>query len=286
MPKPCASSSLIPSIASASAYQQLVDCPYRFFIAYCLKLAAPERVREALAKSDFGERIHRCLEAFHTDLPDLPGPFHPPFEESRRDEAIRLLEEIAEQVFADDLEDNFLHRGWLQQCMDLIPGYIEWQLQRAAAFRVQQTELEFTREMTEFSPSVRLRGRIDRLDDGEKGMAVVDYKTGNIPTREEILKGESVQLPFYALLMENQIVRAEYLQLTSQGVDSRVILEGEELASLTEQIGQRLSSLWQAIGRGSPLPAWGDEFACNRCSFAGICRRQTWDKVEQQGVRN
>ncbi len=284
-PAPSAPPSLLPHTISASTYQQLMDCPYQFFAARCLKLAAPERIREALAKSDFGERVHRCLEAFHSDLPDLPGPFSPPFEAKRRQEATELLEEIAERVFANDLEDNFQHRGWLQQWKRLIPDYVEWQFQRAADYRVKQVELELTREVGGLAFPLLLRGRIDRLDAGGEGVAVVDYKTGSIAGREEIAGGEAVQLPFYALLLKERVARCEYLQLASQGVSSRAILEGDELTKLAEEIEQRLISILDAIYKGASLPAWGNERSCEYCPFTGICRRQTWEKMEQ-GNRN
>jgi len=212
----------------------------------------------------------------------LPGPFSGPFEPERREEAIGLLEEIAEQVFADDLEDNFQHRGWLQQWRRLMPGYVEWQFRRAADYRVQEVELELTREAGDPASPIVLRGRIDRLDLGEQGVAVVDYKTGNVAKQEQILAGESVQLPFYALLLENEVARCEYLLLTSQKLGSQGVLEGEELRELTRQIGERLISLLHAIHEGIPLPAWGDERSCDHCSFAGICRRQLWESVVQR----
>jgi len=273
-PAPSVPSALLPRSISASSYQQLMDCPYQFFAARCLKLAAPEAIREALAKSDYGERIHRCLEAFHSDLPGLPGPFRAPFEQHRRAEAALLLEQISNRVFAADLEDNFMHRGWLQQWNSIIPDYIEWQFHRAREYRVKLVETTYRVE--NFAPSTCLRGRIDRIDETSEGQAIVDYKTGQIAGREEIISGESVQLPFYALLTNDKTVRCEYLQLGNSGVKSRSVLEGEELRDITRGIGERLQNMLAAIHARSKLPAWGDEQSCNRCPLAGVCRRQSW----------
>lgn len=112
-PRPRLSSGLRPRVLSASAYQQLVDCPYQFYATCCLNLQAPEPVREALQKSDYGQRVHRCLQAFHADVDGLPGPFQERITQSNRDMAVKLLEDISQVVFARDLEDNFEHRGWL-----------------------------------------------------------------------------------------------------------------------------------------------------------------------------
>jgi len=53
-PAPAAPAKLLPQRYSATRYQQLMDCPYQFFAATCLGLKAPERIREALEKSDYG----------------------------------------------------------------------------------------------------------------------------------------------------------------------------------------------------------------------------------------
>jgi len=73
-PAPAVTAALVPQTVTAGAYQELMDCPYQFFAARCLHLAAPETIREALEKSDYGERVHRCLEAFHGPVRGLPGP--------------------------------------------------------------------------------------------------------------------------------------------------------------------------------------------------------------------
>ena len=275
-PAPSIPPALLPSSISASSYQQLLDCPYQFFAARCLKLTAPEAIREALAKSDYGERVHRCLEAFHSNLPGLPGPFRAPFEQRYRAEAILLLEQISDQVFASDLEDNFMHRGWLQQWKSIIPDYIKWQFQRAREYRLKM--VESTYKVEDFAPSTSLRGRIDRIDETSEGHAIIDYKTGQIASQEEIISGESIQLPFYALLAGDETVRCEYLQLGNSGVKSRSALEGEELRKITHEIGERLQNLLTALHSCSKLPAWGDEQSCNRCPLAGVCRRQSWIK--------
>ncbi len=277
-PAPVTPPDLLPGIISASSYQQLMDCPYQFFVARCLKLAAPEAVREALAKLDYGERIHRCLEAFHSDLPDLPGPCRMQLDESNRVEASRLLEQIAEQVFAGDLEDNFMHRGWLQQWKSIIPDYIGWQLERATHYKLRATES--IRKVERFTPLHNLRGRIDRIDQHPEGLAVIDYKTGQISNRDAIICGESVQLPFYALLIGDKVDRCEYLRLDTHGVKSCSVLEGETLRQIARDTGERLKQILTAISDGGRLPAWGDEKSCGHCSLAGVCRRQAWPENE------
>lgn len=303
MPQPMAanptasiSAALFPEFLSASAYQQLINCPYQFFAARCLKLEPPEMIREMLEKADYGERVHLCLHAFHHDVSGLPGPFVSPLSETSKSAAIQCLNEIAVAVFARDLEDNFLHRGWLKRWQLMIPEYIDWQLTRQQHWRVKSTEL--TVSAPRINSNITLRGRLDRMDagvddeTGAKIVGIIDYKTGAIPSDADVLSGESVQLPFYALLAENAgnetVTQVEYLALddrknvskgrtTGTAVKAVGTLETETLETLKEDIADRLDLLANQIQSGAPMPAWGDEKTCGHCQMSGLCRREAWE---------
>ncbi|WP_303901021.1 PD-(D/E)XK nuclease family protein [Thiohalomonas denitrificans] len=282
-PRPRAEATLLPHTLSASGYQQLMDCPYQFFAARLLHLAPPDAIREALEKSDYGERVHRCLEAFHKGGEGLPGPFDQPVTRANRDRAIHTMETIAEAVFADDLEDNFLHRGWLERWRVVIPAYIDWQLRRDQQWRVQSAEVSARREAPD---GLTLQGRLDRLDAAEGRIAVTDYKTGRVPSDADVLTGEAVQLPCYALLAEAEtgmaVEQVQYLELGKEKVKSRAILEGDRLHELKNAVDVRLSELFERLKSGAEMPAWGDATICGYCPMDGLCRRQAWHSDEEQ----
>ena len=262
----------MPDKLSANAYQQLINCPYQFFAARCLQLSAPEEVREALEKSDYGQRIHLALHAFHNDVPGYPGPFRQAVSVANRDAAIVCLQDISQAVFAKDLEDNYMHRGWLQRWRLIIPQYIDWQIDRAENWRVIATETAFEKPYRRLT----LTGRIDRIDRRSDGAGIVDYKTGTTPQQDAVINGEEVQLPFYALLADDAVHQMEYLSLDATRFGSRTVLQGDELHAIVEQNGERLHTLMTEVAMGATLPAWGDELTCRYCAMAGICRRSAW----------
>lgn len=276
-PQPKLPSRLLPRSLSAGAHQRLIDCPYLFFAADGLGLQPRDEVRETLEKSDYGQRVHRCLEAFHGEVPNLPGPFGEALIPESRRRAIELLREIAAAQFARDLEDNFMHRGWLKRWLALIPAYVDWQIERQAQWAVRDVELKTEAAL---GHGWRLRGRLDRVDLGAEGAGIIDYKTGMLPRGEAVAAGEAVQLPSYALLLEH-VQRVEYLQLDNGEVKTRAALEGEDLAALRAEVGQRLVDLLDRVEAGSPLPAGSDEQACRRCALGGVCRRQAWASEPQ-----
>ena len=292
---------LFPEALSASAYQQLMNCPYQFFAARCLKLEAPDSIREMLQKADYGERVHLCLHAFHQDIPELPGPFAGPLKDDNKEAARDCLSEISRVVFANDLEDNFLHRGWLQRWQIMIPGYIDWQLKRQTQWRIKSTEqavsVPLMSQHTE--ATISLRGRLDRLDvgsdaeTGAKVVAIVDYKTGVVPSEADVLHGESVQLPFYALLAAHTgsetVTQVEYLALDDKKINKKTnapivksvgTLEAETLDTLMTDNRERLEVLVEHINSGAEMPAWGDDITCSRCQMSGLCRREAWQERE------
>ncbi|GAB4290509.1 MAG: hypothetical protein Kow0096_04020 [Thiohalomonadaceae bacterium] len=277
MARPSLPATLLPKTLSASGYQQLIDCPYQFFAARCLGLAPPEAIREALAKADYGERVHRALQAFHHGVRGLPGPFGRLITPANRDEATTLLRRIAEEVFADDIANNLLHRGWLLRWQEIIPGYIDWEMKREQeGWRPQQAEVMLRRE--DWLPGLALKGRIDRLDHGPDGSGIIDYKTGTVPKEEAVHEGEAVQLPFYAMLSDTAIAQVEYVALDSQDVVARATLQGNDLAALRDANAERLRTLFAEMAAGQSLPAWGDSRTCRWCDMAGVCRRAACDE--------
>lgn len=278
-PRPVVDSEHLPHTMSASGYQQLLDCPYQFFAARCLQLKPPEEIQQVLSKREYGERVHLCLQAFHSDVHYLPGPFNGRVTEQNKAEAIQQLEDIAEAVFKFDLQENYTHRGWYHQWREVIPKYIEWQQSRNTTEQVYATELS---QEVVLDERVTLKGRLDRIDKSETGYSIVDYKTGAIPKKYEIENGEKIQLPFYALLSQNEtqpINRVEYLNVSNaRDFTPKFPQTGDDLTELTRQVGTRLQTIMQQLHHGQPLPAWEDEDSCKFCDMANLCRMGSWEE--------
>ena len=271
-PAPRLPAGRLPASLSVSAHRSLIDCPYRFFAAYGLQLKPREAVREALEKAEYGSLVHQSLEIFHAGRPGYPEAFAGPVTSSNRAAVIAQLTEISRSVFSHDLEDNFEHRAWLRRWLVLIPAYIDWQSERQQAWSFSAAEQEGELELP---TGQLLRGRLDRIDSGTGGTAIIDYKTGSMPQQAEVDSGEDVQLASYALLADPPPVRVEYLQVDGE-VRSRARLEGTQLEQLASAVGDRLAGLLAEMEAGATLPAWGDADTCRYCDMDGLCRKQAW----------
>ncbi|MDT3736171.1 MAG: PD-(D/E)XK nuclease family protein [Denitratisoma sp.] len=266
MPRPAAPQR-VPLRLSASAYASLVACPYQFFARRMLGLVEVEEVREALEKRDYGEFVHRILQRFHAAHPRLSGQL---------DEALAAeLEAVSHEVFAPEIEENFLEHAWLARWLKCAPGYLGWQKAReAAGWRYAGGELvrEIALPLGD-GGEVVLHGRVDRLDRRADGSeAVLDYKTKNAQGLKQRLAdpAEDVQLACYALLQGVRVDEAAYVALDG---DKPVDVPLPDVQNMARAQAARLAAAIEALRAGAALPAHGVDAACAWCEMRGLCRR-------------
>lgn len=265
-PRPAAPMRVPPRL-SASAYASLMACPYQFYVRRMLGLTEAEEVREALEKRDYGEFVHRILWRFHAAHPLLSG---------QSDEALAAdLERLSRDVFAPEIEENFLEHAWLARWLERVPAYIGWQKTReAGGWRYAGGELdrEIVLPLAGGGEAV-LHGRLDRLDRRADGAeAVLDYKAQEARDLKRRLAeaGEDVQLACYALLQGARVDEAAYVAIDADKPVEVPLPEAKEMACAQ---GARLASVFDALMAGAALPAHGVDAVCAHCEARGLCRR-------------
>ncbi len=283
-PSPAIPLDLIPNRITASSYQRIINCPYQYFSADGLGLKPLEELTDELKKSDYGERIHLILQSFHSGHKKYGKAFSQNITNTNRLQAEDYLTKLSEKVFLSDLENNVLHRSWLYRWKKHIPSYINWQIQHQVDWGIYLTEEIIETTLADINSdiaddSVTVYGRLDRIDlhKENKSHAIIDYKTGKTASLEDVASGENVQLSTYALL-DTEASEVSYLSVdsSSQKVESKSSLTGEELQLNREENKQRLLTLFNQMKNNQPLPAWGDDTVCRYCDFSGLCRKAEW----------
>lgn len=271
-PRPSLPVELLPQSLSATAHQALVDCPYKFFASSGLGLRQLEEPDEAVDRSDFGERVHAILHAFHEQIPGLPKAYAGKISAQHAGDMEHTLRQITYAVLADDLRNRALAQVWLVEINTLIPDLVQWMIARHDQWPSVRGEVEAHQALND---ELRLHGFIDRLEtDGYGNHGIVDYKTGTAPSVEEVLDGEKVQATHYALL-EDSCTSVEYL-VVKRGQKSPKPIQGDELLEAAERVRKRLIDVFAALRRNAPLPAHGDTKTCELCEYRGLCRVDTW----------
>lgn len=277
----------LPTRLSATHYEVLRQCPYRFFAQVVLRLQTQDELEEGLARSDQGSWLHETLRRFHE------------VREARltlasveRDVALWLAsaQDAAREMglLSDGVRPHF--RPHEVALPDLAQAYVVWlHKHEQAGWRVKACEVarELSIDLGEGAEGLRLRlvGQLDRVDvrNSEAGAGtteamVIDYKTGSaIPLRQKVKAGaEDTQLAFYAALSEGEVsggLQAAYVHIDARKVEA---LCHADIQQSAEELITQLSHDWVRMHQGAPLQALGDGAACEHCAMRGLCRRDHW----------
>ena len=146
-------------------------------------------------------------------------------------------------------------------------------------YRVFGTEYEFDVEVGT-KPRLRIRGKIDRIDETPDGLTVIDYKTGQIPTQKDVREGKNSQLPLYALALSKdpeaagKNLRMEYAKLPSRGdrrhwaLDDAIPEDEEVIKNVLRTLQEKRDAVESGDFRVNPTPTECPSY----CAMKHICR--------------
>lgn len=249
------------------AYDDLRQCPYRFFAMRQLGLRSADELESEVDKRDFGLWLHEVLQRFHATLSAASG----------QDRAIRctLLDEAAllttEAMGLPEGEFLPFAAAWPA----VREGYLDWLFDHETE-GLRFSSGETVREQT--VGGLTLMGRVDRIDLASDGQTLVlDYKTENITKTRSRIKDpfEDTQIAFYAALFPNDTLRGAYVNIAERGGTRTV--EQSSIVEARDALIEGMLGDWERIAQGAALPALGDGAACDFCQARGLCRKDSWD---------
>ncbi|MDQ8000422.1 MAG: PD-(D/E)XK nuclease family protein [Pseudomonadota bacterium] len=254
---------------SASAYDDLRHCPYRFFALRQLGLARSDELEGEVDKRDFGNWLHEVLNHFHAALKAAPTP-----DRRARTAMISIASEQATQAMGLS-EADFL--PFAAAWPAVREGYLDWlsahEADEGAVFEQAEPRLE------QPLGDVRLVGRLDRIDrlqtDGRA--YVIDYKTESLDSSKQRVKEpfEDTQLAFYAALLDEDTLRAAYVNVGEKASGTQTVEQTEVVAARDALVEGILHDLHR-IGEGAAMPALGEGAVCEFCAARGLCRKDFW----------
>lgn len=273
-PTPTASG-LLPTALSASAYQDVRDCPYRFFALRALRLSVPEELEAQPDARDWGNFLHRTLKAFH----EARGADRPGLLADR--EALEACAQATLEAMGMDHADGFVPYWAVWPAVR--EGYLAWLPEHEVRASFDRAEIRLTAQAGAYT----LVGELDRIDRvlTEAGMAdwVMDYKSERPEKTRQRVKNpfEDTQLAFYAALLPAGPLRAGYLSLSdgrTQGVEkATAMVEQEDIAAARDALLAGVQADLDRVAQGHALPALGEGAACEFCRAKGLCRKDFWE---------
>jgi ATP-dependent helicase/nuclease subunit B len=323
---------------SASALNRLVECRFQFLASQLWKSSEKEAPQRGFSRQEEGEWVHEILCRFFHEYRQGQWTF------ADEEMALARLEQIADHVLHEHVSrdggrqrDPFyveIDRLRLKQkLLSFWEHEKQWRRQTALYTMPAHLELSFGLpfskadvERGRLDPDsiqepvtltlaggrkLRLQGKMDRIDCDEEGYyAIYDYKTGTVPTTEEIKQGRSLQLPLYLWAYQQGFGQDPALAIGSAyyakgnggsgasdqrnkglwckgesarvGVKARKVLDRNEWEQMEENIQQLIDRSLSKAEQGdySVSPTWD----CPRfCPARHICRIDAWILSQKRG---
>ena len=175
------------SPSQASTYRQ---CPKRWEFRYIHKL--PDPPGEAAILGSF---VHQVLEDLMKLKPD-----------QRTDDAAKQL---ARKIYDENLTQSSdyknlkLNEAQAKEFRWTAWKSIEgvWKLEDPSQVNIHSTEKNFSLDLD----GIPFRGIVDRIDNSEQGLIVLDYKTGKAPTSEKAKDEKLDQVFLYAAAVREKL---------------------------------------------------------------------------------
>ncbi len=260
-------------------YFSYKTCPLRYFFSYVLRLPQTITYDLDLNSIELGTVYHnslkRLIKAGRRYLMNLT-------DEELESEVRKVLdEELGKMSFFESelFEINLLKFtsvivNYLKKVE--LPEEIDGRNRNLKAYKIHKTdhdveffnpkefEFTFTGMQEAKIDDVSFSGRIDRIDECESGLMIVDYKSKNA--------GEKEQLALYSNICE-KIFKVPVVQSTFtviEGAKVTNMMDYDEIQKVWDDLVQNVKNFVEGVSNGDFTPQSCKD-TCKRCDFDGIC---------------
>ncbi len=189
-PRPCPPVHKRPKGMSVTDIETWLRDPYAIYAKYVLGLKPLEPLDAEIGPLERGRAIHSALERFLREFPsDVP------------DDYTHLIR-IADDVFRKANLPNVAKALWMPRFINAARWFVAEEKLRRENIAHSHLEVAGTRAFETPAGEFVLRGRADRIDVLNDGTAaIIDYKTGQLPSPKQVKQLLSPQLPLEALIL-------------------------------------------------------------------------------------
>ncbi len=269
---------------AVSHVERYLDCPFKYFAAYVLRLPEEREEQAWLTPQERGQFVHEIFCDFFTEWQRLG---HGAITTANVADALALFERIADERL-DRLPEG--DRA-LERTLLLGSAAAAGLAERAFAFEIEHGK-EVVERLLEFELTdtfafagadgprrIQIRSKADRIDllhDGS--LRIVDYKLGRAPGRDRAL-----QLPIYgacaAQALDGRhgrswtVSRAGYVAFREKQSFVPLGKNADELEKALIEGQNRLVAAVDGIEAGRFPVQPPEPFLCNWCAYATVCRK-------------
>ncbi len=285
---------------SAAQLESYAECPFQFFLQRVLRIEPDESPDEEFDPRTRGRILHEVLQQFHATYHEVPS-FAIPLEPGR-ETMLRICGDVFDRHAQREVSaPRGVVRMERARMQAQLLRYFDFAREEEASWMPSNFEVGFGRAhatanepLTHPDPfaletdagTVLLSGRIDRIDVMESRARIIDYKTSLHYQAKDVTEGVSLQLPLYAVALEELLMRG------TECSEARLIQPGKRKTSEVLQRSKgkwddrraaMLQSIAQAVRgiRTGLFPPMPHNDRCHVCASCHICRYEPW-RIERK----
>lgn len=294
---------------SPSSINEFLNCPLRFCFHHIMGLPEPEEIAEEIDARDFGSILHACLEDIYSGFPQKVITTSM-LEAVLKDEAIlaSALDKAFDKVVfgVESGESGRKPEGFNFIVKQVIYSYIKQFLaaeSRTCPFTLISLEQKYYAEIpvtvNGTSHSLRIGGIIDRIDQCNGKIRILDYKTGKVmnsfksveslfDSGEKTRNDAAFQVLLYACVYGKLNPGTDiepglfFIRQAHSHDFSHAISLGSKKEKLTSYstVGTEFEDLLQKSLSGlfdfsEPFKQTENLKNCTYCPYASVCRRES-----------
>ncbi len=284
LPRPAVA--LRPRALAITEIETWLADPYAIYARHVLKLRALAPLEQAIEAIDYGILVHAGLQRFL----DRAGAAWPA-------DAAAKLNEAMDAALAGRGVRPALFAWWAPRLHRIAAWVAEQEQMRRARHAPVAIVSERGGDWALPVPGgFRLRGRADRIERrGDGSLAIIDYKTGNVPAQEAVARGDAPQLPLEAAMaaagafgpeLRGGVADLTYWHVTGgrEPGKATALFDADRaaIAAAAEDAAARLAALIAAFDRPergypcAPHPARTPRGS----DYAQLARQAEWDQSE------
>ncbi len=285
---------------SPSSLNTYRNCSLQFYYRHIARLKEVDEVEESVDAATFGNIVHQILENFYTPIINVP------LTKELLQKMLSQLEEQTDEAFKQHYKNSDIHKGknllTLNIIKKLVKDFLNQEVKLISELAAEKKLLTILKLEEELYSSVeiqglnvKVKGKTDRIDSITGTIRVIDYKTGNVESKElkmdsiDDLEGKtslnkSFQLLLYAYLYKKSYPndsRSIYPSIISfRNIKSGAQMlsidnnKGEVSNSFLEEFESHLKNLLSGIFNTEiPFSQTADKKICLYCPYKKLCNR-------------
>ncbi|MBQ7526527.1 MAG: PD-(D/E)XK nuclease family protein [Bacteroidaceae bacterium] len=309
---------------SPSAINTYINCPIQFYLNNVLRIRREEDPEEGISADIIGDIFHDTAEFFYERLQQRYGTdtitadmlrdpkelepmldtafdvcwFHPT---ENYDRLPVIRERFQEAMASGQRSIANEYKGTTLIARDVLLRYLQELIRfdaRLAPFRIIGTEEDRNTEFVAQGASLKVGGRIDRIDEADGHIRIVDYKTGSYKLKDKVKMEDVIGLdkghvPYYLQTFLYALAEMENTEATlpiqpilffpfkaaSPDYDPSLRIDGEVVDDFGSQYAEAFREGLQNIladmfNPDKPFTCPADAKVCEYCKLGQICGKK------------